>query len=167
MDSSLGLPDFRAHILLFFFFFNKYLFIYLAVQCLSCSTWNLQPLLQYVGSSSLTRDQTQAPCIESAVLAIRPPGKSLGLDCLQLKIIHKPAWHTGGDSCWTPSEWTQVWFRPPFHLFLGENCQLTIAEQKLYFLLYKESVLKGKLMGLTSDNKAEERILIFLELTHN
>ena len=61
-----------------------------------------------------------------------------------------------------PFRVTQVWFRPPFHLFLGENCQLTIAEQKLYFLLYKESVLKGKLMGLTSDNKAEERILAIL-----
>ena len=31
----------------------------------------------HLGSSSLTRDQTQLPCIGSAVLATGPPGKSL------------------------------------------------------------------------------------------
>ena len=63
-----------------FSFFKMYSFIYLAVPSLSCSMWNLQPLLQYVGiflvvawelqwqhvgSTSLTRDQAQAPCIGS------------------------------------------------------------------------------------------------------
>ena len=38
--------------------------IYLALLGLSCSTWDLY--LQYVGSSSLTRDRTQVPCIRSA-----------------------------------------------------------------------------------------------------
>ena len=54
-----------------FFFF---LFIYLAVLGLSCDTWTLQ--LQHMGSSSLTRDQTHAPCTGSTVLAAGPPGKS-------------------------------------------------------------------------------------------
>ena len=46
--------------------------------------WNMQDLwlrrgtqLQYVGSSSLIRDRTQAPGIGSTVLATGPPGKSL------------------------------------------------------------------------------------------
>ena len=42
-------------------FLKKYLFVYLAVPGLSYSMWNLW--LQHVGSSSLTRDRTQAPCI--------------------------------------------------------------------------------------------------------
>ena len=33
-------------------------------------------MLQHMGFSSLPRDQTQAPCIGSAVLATGPPGKS-------------------------------------------------------------------------------------------
>ena len=33
-------------------------------------------MLQHMGFSSLHRDQTQAPCIGSAVLATGPPGKS-------------------------------------------------------------------------------------------
>ena len=41
------------------FFSNKY-FIYSAVPGLSCSTQDLWSLLQHGGSSSLTRDQTQA-----------------------------------------------------------------------------------------------------------
>ena len=57
-------------------FKNIYLFIYLAVPGLSCSTWDLlcgmralscgmQTLScsMHVGSSSLTRDRTRAPCI--------------------------------------------------------------------------------------------------------
>ena len=46
-------------------FFLNFLFIYLAVPGLSCGTWNLQSLFQHAGSSSLTRDQTQATCIGS------------------------------------------------------------------------------------------------------
>ena len=46
-----------------FFFFS--IFTYLAVLGLSCDTWDIQSLLQHMGSSSLTRDQTQAPCIRS------------------------------------------------------------------------------------------------------
>ena len=34
----------------FLFFFNKILFIYLAVPGLSCDTWDLQSLLWHVGS---------------------------------------------------------------------------------------------------------------------
>ena len=73
-------------------FFN--IFICLLVwlhQVFSCSMqglfylWRVDLQLQhvnswlpYVGSSSLTRDQTWAPCIwEQGVLAIGPPGKSL------------------------------------------------------------------------------------------
>ena len=56
-------------------------FIYLAVRGLSCSTWIFDlhcgvrdPLLWHSGSSSPTRDQTQAPCIgttESQPLTIK------------------------------------------------------------------------------------------------
>ena len=49
-----------------------YIFIYLTVPDLSCGTQDPRSLLQYaeffslvVGSSSLTRDRTQAPCIGS------------------------------------------------------------------------------------------------------
>ena len=60
---------------LFFFFFNNmnaflyylltyFLFLNLAVLALSCSTWDLYS--QHVGSSSLTRDRTQAPCTGSS-----------------------------------------------------------------------------------------------------
>ena len=52
----------------FFFFFFKYLFVYLVVPVLNCG--------MHVGSSSLTRDRIQAPCIGSAVLSTAPPGKS-------------------------------------------------------------------------------------------
>ena len=52
------------------FDFLKNYFIYLVVLGLSCSSWTLQCLLQHaglqlhhVGSSSLTRDQTQSPSI--------------------------------------------------------------------------------------------------------
>ena len=67
-----------------------YLFIYLAANDsdLSCSQWDLWFLLRQAGSlflqlrhggsSSLTGDQTLAPCIASSwVLAIGPPVKSL------------------------------------------------------------------------------------------
>ena len=55
-----------------FFFFLMYLLLYLAVRDLSCCTqdldrscgmWDLD--LQPVGSSSLTRGETQAPCVGS------------------------------------------------------------------------------------------------------
>ena len=65
-----------------FFFYYVFLFIYLAVLGLSCQMQNLwlqheNSWLQPVRSSSLTRDQTQDPCIESMdCLANRPPGKS-------------------------------------------------------------------------------------------
>ena len=53
------------------FFFMKaskiLLYIYLAVPG---GIWDL---------SSLTRDQTHTPCIGSAILTTRPPGKSLQL----------------------------------------------------------------------------------------
>ena len=48
------------------FFFNVYFLIYAA----------LGVKLQHVGSSSLTRDWTWAPCIERRVLATGLPGKS-------------------------------------------------------------------------------------------
>ena len=41
------------------------IFTYLAVLGLTCDTWDIKSLLQHMGSSSLTRDQTQAPCIGS------------------------------------------------------------------------------------------------------
>ena len=50
----------------FFQFFKKYIFIYLTAPGLSCTTQDLQSELQYTGSSSLTRDRAQAPCIRNA-----------------------------------------------------------------------------------------------------
>ena len=54
------------------FFFKNYLFIYLVALGLSCGkegslvvAGGLLSCSMYVGSSSLTRDQTQAPCIGS------------------------------------------------------------------------------------------------------
>ena len=49
--------NWRSLFRIFFFFF------FLASQCLSCHTWDLQ--LQHMRSSSLTRDRTQTPCIGS------------------------------------------------------------------------------------------------------
>ena len=68
-----------------------YLFIYLAAPGLSCSTWALCCSTRDLfscgmwalscgiqGSSSLTGDRTQAPCIGSMeTLTTGPPGKSL------------------------------------------------------------------------------------------
>ena len=56
----------------------------------TCGMWDLQlqhvnSWLLYVGSSSLTRNQTRAPCIwEQGVLAIGPPGKSVQSPVLKL-----------------------------------------------------------------------------------
>ena len=52
----------EVSVILIFFFFYK--IIYLAVPSLSCGTRDRYSLLRYVGSSSLTRDQTWAPSIE-------------------------------------------------------------------------------------------------------
>ena len=41
---------------------NMHTFVYLAAPRLSCGTRDLQSSLQHVGSSSLTKDQTQSPC---------------------------------------------------------------------------------------------------------
>ena len=48
--------------------------------------------LWHAGSSSLTRDWTQAPCTGSRVLAIRPPGKSPHhlLNCLSTQYLDSP-----------------------------------------------------------------------------
>ena len=72
-------PGFILTSKLFFFFLNIYLFIYLVALGLSCSLqapylWlagstvaacQLLSCGMHVGSSFLTRDQTQAPCIGS------------------------------------------------------------------------------------------------------
>ena len=42
------------------------IFIYLAEPDLSCGMWSLSCSMDLVGSSSLTRDWTQAPCIGSS-----------------------------------------------------------------------------------------------------
>ena len=55
---------------------TKNTFIYLAALSLSCNMQDLQSSLKHAGSSFLTRDRTQAPCIRSTVLAAGPPGKS-------------------------------------------------------------------------------------------
>ena len=47
------------------YFFLKKTFIYLAMLDISCVTWDFQSLLQYVGSSPLTRGWMWAPCIRS------------------------------------------------------------------------------------------------------
>ena len=41
------------------------IFIYLALSCLNCGTQDLRSLLWHAESSSLTKDQTQSPCIGS------------------------------------------------------------------------------------------------------
>jgi len=48
------------------FILKKHVFIYLAVPGLSCGMQDLPSLLHHVGSSSLTRTQTWAPCIMTA-----------------------------------------------------------------------------------------------------
>ena len=48
-----------------FFFFFKYLFIYLTARGLSCSTQDLRSLFRQVESSSLTWDRIHAPCMGS------------------------------------------------------------------------------------------------------
>ena len=53
-------PSVSPKILLFL---KRFIFMYLTVLGHSCGMWLL--LLQHAGSSSLTRDQTQAPCIGS------------------------------------------------------------------------------------------------------
>ena len=62
--------------------------ICLAVPGLRCGTQDLQSPLRHVGSSSLTRGRTQAPCIGS--MTIRPPGKSLRFCFLKIEedVIH-------------------------------------------------------------------------------
>ena len=55
---------------LFYFFLIKKIFRYLAMPGLHCSTrglqlWRKNSYLRHVGSSSLTRGGTQAPCIRS------------------------------------------------------------------------------------------------------
>ena len=47
-----------------YYLLTYFLFLNLAVLALSCSTWDLYS--QHVGSSSLTRDRTQAPCTGSS-----------------------------------------------------------------------------------------------------
>ena len=63
---------------------KEYLLIYSAASDLGCSLWDLWCSLQrassslwHMGSDSLTRDWTRAPCIECGVWASGPPGKSL------------------------------------------------------------------------------------------
>ena len=46
-------------------FKKKKMCIYLVAQDLNCCTWYPLSSLQHVGSSSLTRDQTWVPSIES------------------------------------------------------------------------------------------------------
>lgn len=59
-------------------FFPRYLCIYLALLGLSCGSQDLQSSLQHVGYSSLSRDQTWAPCTwECRVLAPGLAGKPL------------------------------------------------------------------------------------------
>ena len=64
--------DVQIHFVSFCFFssFRTYIlflkiFIYLAVPAGSCDTLDIQALLWHVGSSSLIRDWTWAPCIGS------------------------------------------------------------------------------------------------------
>ena len=51
--------------------------ICLAAPDLSCGMWHLHSLLQHVGSSSPTKNQTQAPCIGSSKSATGPQEKYL------------------------------------------------------------------------------------------
>ena len=63
-------------------YFFKYSFIYLAVFDLSHGTQDLQSSLGPVGSSSLTMNQTQAPCFGSAESQPLDHQTSLSPQCL-------------------------------------------------------------------------------------
>lgn len=54
---------------LHFIYYYFKIFNYLAVPDLGCSMWDLPSSLWHVESSSLTRDQTWAPCVGSRVLS--------------------------------------------------------------------------------------------------
>ena len=61
---------------------KKLLFMYLAGSDLSCGTQDLQSSLQHMGSSSLTRNPAQVPCISKhRALATGSPGKSQKCSC--------------------------------------------------------------------------------------
>ena len=82
----MSFAKFSKFLLLFLFFFkNIYLLIWLyQVFVAALGVLNLDRSMQHlfffklwpVGSSSLTRDWNQAPCIGSSVLTTGPPGKS-------------------------------------------------------------------------------------------
>ena len=60
------------NIYIFIYLFIIYLFIYLTVPVIACGIFDLScgimdHELRHAGSSSLTRDQTHAPCIGSSV----------------------------------------------------------------------------------------------------
>ena len=79
--------------LLYLFLFKKFILIYLVATSLSCSTWKL--LLWHVGSSSLTRDQSQASLHwKHRVLATGPPGKSWN-HCFR-SVLNQPNFHYAG-----------------------------------------------------------------------
>ena len=64
------LANLESFLKLFFFL------IYLAAVGVSCGIRDLQYSLRHVGSSSLTRNGTPAPCIGSVESVTGPPGKS-------------------------------------------------------------------------------------------
>ena len=58
---------------------KMFLLMFLAAVGLSCGTWYLY--LQHLGSSSLTRDQTAAPCTGSMDHQPSPHRSALFKDC--------------------------------------------------------------------------------------
>ena len=100
-----------------------FLFIYLAVLGRSCSMQGLW--LQYVGSSSLARDRTQAPLHWAyGVLVTGPPGKSL-LICFKDAVHRFSGKWSCYPACWPPGR-DQVALRAEcrhFVLFQRHACR--------------------------------------------
>ena len=67
----------RFSVLAFLIFKYSFLFLYLAALCLSCGMQALRSSLQHQVPSSLTKDQTWAPCTGSWESSTGSPGKSL------------------------------------------------------------------------------------------
>ena len=67
----------RFSVLAFLIFKYSFSFLCLAAPCLGCGMQALLSSVQHVGSSSLTRNQTWAPCSGGGESSSGPPGKSL------------------------------------------------------------------------------------------
>ena len=124
-------------------FFPRYLCIYLALLGLSCGSQDLQSSLQHVGYSSLSRDQTWAPCTwECRVLAPGLAGTSQRF--YFMSFLHQPSLRVGG------THWLLLWLFPLhgiifprdqlgflFHLLGGPCSNVTASEKSSLTFMFK------------------------------